>query len=44
VAVIDEIDEPESILLELERLGAEIWQRIDAQQYVNELRDERDRP
>jgi len=44
VAVIDEIDEPESTLLEFERLGAEIWQRIDAQQYVNELRDEWNRP
>jgi len=37
-------DEPEHSLLELEGLGAEIWQGIDAQQYVNELRDEWDRP
>jgi hypothetical protein len=44
VAVIDEIDEPESILLELERHGAEIWQGIDAKQYMNELRDEWVRP
>ena len=29
-------------LLELEGLGAEIWQGIDAQQYVNELRKEWD--
>lgn len=27
-------------LLELEGLGAEIWQGIDAQEYVNELRSE----
>ncbi len=27
-------------LLELEGLGAEIWQGVDAQQYVDELRDE----
>ena len=27
-------------LLELEGLGAEIWEGIDAQEYVNELRDE----
>ena len=27
-------------LLELEGLGAEIWQGIDAQEYVNELRNE----
>ena len=26
-------------LLELEGLGAEIWQDVDAQTYVNELRD-----
>ena len=29
-------------LLELEELGAEIWQGIDAQQYVNALRAEWD--
>ncbi|GIX49168.1 MAG: hypothetical protein KatS3mg131_3379 [Candidatus Tectimicrobiota bacterium] len=29
-------------LLELEGLGAEIWQGIDAQQYVDELRKEWD--
>lgn len=29
-------------LLELEGLGAEIWQGIDAQEYVNQLRDEWD--
>lgn len=29
-------------LLELEGLGAEIWQGIDAQSYVDELRDEWD--
>jgi len=44
LAVSDPTDEPEHSLLELEGLGAEIWQGIDAQQYVNELRDEWDRP
>ena len=44
LAVTDETDDPESSLLELEGLGAEIWQGIDVQQYVNELRDEWDRP
>jgi hypothetical protein len=29
-------------LLELEGLGAEIWQETDAQEYVNELRKEWD--
>jgi hypothetical protein len=29
-------------LLELEGLGAEIWQGIDAQEYVNKLRQEWD--
>lgn len=33
----------ERSLLELEGLGAEIWQGIDAQQYVGELRDEWER-
>lgn len=27
-------------LLELEGLGAEIWEGVDAQEYVDELRDE----
>ncbi|WP_446009824.1 hypothetical protein [Candidatus Electrothrix sp.] len=32
-------------LLELEGLGAELWQGVDAQSYVDELRDEwSDRP
>jgi hypothetical protein len=29
-------------LLELEGLGAEIWEGVDAQEYVNELRKEWD--
>ena len=29
-------------LLELEGLGAEIWEGIDAQEYIDELRDEWD--
>jgi len=44
LAATDQLDEPEVSLLELEGLGAEIWQGIDPQQYVNELRDEWDRP
>jgi hypothetical protein len=40
LAVADEADKSEHSLLELEGLGAEIWQGVDAQQYVNELRDE----
>ena len=34
---------PKRSILELEGLGAEIWQGIDAQEYVNELRDEWER-
>jgi hypothetical protein len=33
---------PMRSLLELEGLGAEIWEGIDAQEYVNELRKEWD--
>jgi hypothetical protein len=44
LAAPDATDESEHSLLELEGLGAEIWHGIDAQQYVNELRDEWDRP
>ncbi|MCX7969608.1 MAG: hypothetical protein N3B10_14130 [Armatimonadetes bacterium] len=33
-------EQPKHSLLELEGLGAEIWQGIDAQEYVNELRKE----
>jgi hypothetical protein len=43
LAAAEETDEAESSLLELEGLGAEVWQGIDAQQYVNEMRDEWDR-
>jgi len=32
--------EPLHDLLELEGLGAEIWEGVDAQEYVNALRDE----
>ncbi|OGG48561.1 MAG: hypothetical protein A3F84_24015 [Candidatus Handelsmanbacteria bacterium RIFCSPLOWO2_12_FULL_64_10] len=35
-------EKPKRSLLELEGLGAEIWQGIDAQEYVNELRKEWD--
>lgn len=35
-------DQPKRSLLELEGLGAEIWQGVDAQDYVDELRREWD--
>jgi hypothetical protein len=31
-------------IMELRGLGKEIWQGVDAQEYVNRLRDEWDRP
>ena len=34
---------PKHSLLELEGLGAEIWEGIDVAQYINEMRDEWDR-
>lgn len=34
--------QPQRSLLELEGLGAEIWQGVDAQEYVNKLRQEWD--
>jgi hypothetical protein len=34
---------PQRITREREALGAEIWEGIDAQEYVNELRRESDR-
>jgi hypothetical protein len=45
-ALVDSLDEsvatkPHSIL-ELEGLGAEIWEGMDAQEYVNQLRQEWD--
>jgi hypothetical protein len=43
LAVSDEQPRDRSIM-ELHGLGAESWQGIDAQQYVNELREEWDRP
>jgi hypothetical protein len=40
----DDEDSGELSIMDLHGLGAEIWQGIDAQQYVNEMRDEWDRP
>ena len=40
----DDEDKDKRSIMELHGLGAEIWQGIDAQQYVNEMRDEWDRP
>lgn len=31
-------------IMELHGLGAEIWRDIDVEQYINELRDDWDRP
>lgn len=33
----NETEKPQRSLLELEGLGKEIWQGIDAQEYINEL-------
>lgn len=45
-ALIDSLTEPAATehhsILELEGLGAEIWQGTDAQEYVNQLRSEWD--
>lgn len=43
--IVDTLAEPEGedhSLLELEGLGREIWQGMDAQDYVNQLRSEWD--
>lgn len=40
----EKIETPEKrSLLELEGLGAEIWEGVDAQKYVDEMRDEWER-
>lgn len=38
--VENETEKPKRSLLELEGLGKEVWEGIDAQEYVSELRDE----
>lgn len=40
--VMAEINTPEHSILELAGLGAEIWQGVDPQEYVNQLRSEWD--
>ena len=35
-----EVEKSKCSIMELHRLGKEIWQAIDAQEYVNELRGE----
>jgi hypothetical protein len=37
-----EIEKPKRSIMELHGLGKEIWKGIDAQEYVNELRNEWD--
>lgn len=39
-----EENKPKRSLFELRGVGKEIWKGIDAQAYVNEMRDEWDRP
>ena len=48
-AIVDTLTEPtpepqqkKRSILEFEGVGAEMWQGIDAQEYVNQLRDEWD--
>ncbi len=38
--VENETEKPKRSIMELHGLGAEIWEGIDAQEYVNELRNE----
>jgi hypothetical protein len=42
LAETKEEEKPKRSIMELHGLGAEIWQGIDAQEYVNELRREWD--
>ncbi len=35
-----EVERPQRSIMELHGLGKEIWEGIDAQEYVNEMRDE----
>ena len=42
LAATGQPNQPKRSLLELEGLGAEIWQGVDAQEYVNKLRREWD--
>ena len=39
----DDQDKGKRSIMDLHGLGAEIWHEIDAQQYVNEMRDEWDK-
>ena len=36
-------EKPKRSIMELEGLGAEIWEGVDVAQYINEMRDEWDR-
>lgn len=42
IDTLDAAPPPAHSILELRGLGKEIWQGIDAQEYVNQLRDEWD--
>ncbi len=40
--LVEIVDKPKHSIMDLHGLGAEIWQGIDAQEYVNQLREEWD--
>lgn len=44
LAATSEEDAEELSLLDLEGVGAEVWRGVDAQAYINSLRDEWDQP
>jgi len=38
--LVEDVDKPKRSIMELHGLGAEIWQGVDAQEYVHQLREE----
>lgn len=40
--LVEIVNKPKHSIMDLHGLGAEIWQGIDAQEYVNQLREEWD--
>lgn len=44
IDILDDEPRPMRRLTELRGLGAELWQGIDAQAYIDQLRDEWDAP
>jgi hypothetical protein len=39
-AMVEDVEKPKHSIMELHGLGAEIWQGVDAQEYINQLREE----